>query len=342
MFDNSAGNYNVVNQPYNSQVPTAANTPPPLAHTATQPRIDSEKLAPDVERRPLTGFISLFYSLYTTFLLQLPNVYISRIERLGGQAELASEDILKMAARSDWSNPSSRNNSAIPRTSKAFLDYVATLESNVREANDVYKLPVSYLSLGRKWQGFVDSLLQEWQTLNLVSALLVPGILTVFQVDGASNDPITRYLAFWSLISALLSLLYGCLFIIQFSQMKKTTVGIEWMTEAFRQDNNAKMFWAVDIMLALPAIWLAWSILAFIVCIMTFLWRAGPIPPDSFNTPNSMILGFRIFISSVLGIGSVYCILIFYTFQRYGLNLDAAIARRIQLVIDGSQLAAST
>lgn len=50
----------------------------------------------------------------------------------------------------------------------------------------------------------------------------------MFQVDGASNDPVTRYLAFWSLISALLSLLYGCSLIVQFSRMRRPSIVIEW------------------------------------------------------------------------------------------------------------------
>ena len=53
-------------------------------------------------------------------------------------------------------------------------------------------------------------------------------IMTVFQIEGAGNDPITRYLAFWSLICALLSLLYGCLFIIRFGTIRKTYKAAEW------------------------------------------------------------------------------------------------------------------
>jgi hypothetical protein len=44
---------------------------------------------------------------------------------------------------------------------------------------------------------------------------------------------------------------------------------------------------------------------------------------------NTIIEGFRIFITAILGIGAAYAALIFYTFRRYGLNLDAAIAKEI-------------
>lgn len=54
------------------------------------------------------------------------------------------------------------------------------------------------------------------------------GILTIFQIDGAQSDPITRFMAFWSLISALLSLLYGCFFIVRFSGMRRVHKAAEW------------------------------------------------------------------------------------------------------------------
>jgi len=50
----------------------------------------------------------------------------------------------------------------------------------------------------------------------------------MFQITGASNDPVTRYLAFWSLISALVSLLYGCIFVTQFSRVKVLIIAIDW------------------------------------------------------------------------------------------------------------------
>jgi hypothetical protein len=104
----------------------------------------------------------------------------------------------------------------------------------------------AYERLGNRWMGFIDSLMAEWQTLNIVSGLLLSyvvlssqifpanltlvfrAIMTIFQIDGAANDPITRYIAFWSLICALISLLYGCIFVIRFSSMKKIHRGIEW------------------------------------------------------------------------------------------------------------------
>ncbi len=52
--------------------------------------------------------------------------------------------------------------------------------------------------------------------------------MTMFQIQGAAEDPVTRYLAFWSLICALLSLLYGCLFSVRFATMRKAYKAAEW------------------------------------------------------------------------------------------------------------------
>lgn len=59
------------------------------------------------------------------------------------------------------------------------------------------------------------------------------GILTIFQIEGTQKDPVTRYMAFWSLISALLSLLYGCIFIIRFSGMRRVYQATEWAIVSF-------------------------------------------------------------------------------------------------------------
>lgn len=62
---------------------------------------------------------------------------------------------------------------------------------------------------------------------------------------------------------------------------------------------------------------------------MAFMWRSGAIPPEVFIVPPSTELGFRIFVSAVLGVGVIYGLLMFVTFQRYGEKMDEALKRRI-------------
>ena len=89
-------------------------------------------------------------------------------------------------------------------------------------------------------EAFIDSLLREWKTLNVVSALLTScvsfplffppfkyngalkkrrGILALLQIPEAADNPITRNTALLSLICALMSLSYGCIYIMRFGTM---------------------------------------------------------------------------------------------------------------------------
>ena len=53
-------------------------------------------------------------------------------------------------------------------------------------------------------------------------------ILTILQIPSAALDPVTRYAALLSLICALMSLLYGCIYIIRFGMMRSTCRAAEW------------------------------------------------------------------------------------------------------------------
>ncbi|KAJ6541625.1 hypothetical protein B0H19DRAFT_856283, partial [Mycena capillaripes] len=81
-------------------------------------------------------------------------------------------------------------------------------------------VPRSLLRFRSSWESFIDLQMQEWQTLNIISVLLLSAILTMLQIAGATN-PITRTSALFSLICAIMSLVYGCLYIIRFGTMRK-------------------------------------------------------------------------------------------------------------------------
>lgn len=53
-------------------------------------------------------------------------------------------------------------------------------------------------------------------------------ILSLLQIESAINDPVTVYLALISMICALMSLIYGCLYIIQFGSMRKVSKAAMW------------------------------------------------------------------------------------------------------------------
>lgn len=54
------------------------------------------------------------------------------------------------------------------------------------------------------------------------------GIISLFQIEDASDDIVTRTFALLSMISALMSLIFGCTFIVRFSTMKGIHKAIRW------------------------------------------------------------------------------------------------------------------
>ena len=100
----------------------------------------------------------------------------------------------------------------------------------------------------------------------------------------------------------------------------------------------------------MPATWLGWqvsfeiynekidslnifcsrSMIVYIVCIMSFVWRTGT--TDDANrgpmTPEDAI-AFRILVSVVLSLGVIYFVLIASTLRKYGKTMDQAWRRRI-------------
>jgi hypothetical protein len=53
-------------------------------------------------------------------------------------------------------------------------------------------------------------------------------ILAIINMTQATNDPLTRFPALLSMIAALLSLIYGCMYNIRFETMRKGYKAIEW------------------------------------------------------------------------------------------------------------------
>ncbi|KAF9044163.1 hypothetical protein BJ165DRAFT_1479493 [Panaeolus papilionaceus] len=243
--------------------------------------------------------------LYLLLLLGLPYLYFSRVCRLFEEADLSIKDIKRGLLES-----ARKQN-----------------EPWVYQGRQVTSEP--YEALQKSWNEFVDALIQEWNTLNIVSVLLLGALLTALQLDGASTDPLTRFSALIAMLCSLMSLMYGCMYIIRFGTMRKTYKAAEWAHEA--KQTKTGIWWNVWIMLALPAVWLAWSIILYIVCIMSYVWRTGA-DIDSNREPftTKQALAPRIVVSVVLFLGLVYLVKIIMTLRRYGDIMDRAWQTRLQ------------
>ncbi|KAL1718526.1 hypothetical protein EV715DRAFT_200979 [Schizophyllum commune] len=185
------------------------------------------------------------------------------------------------------------------------------------------------------WEGFIDSLIREWKTLNLVSALLLSAILTMFQIPDAATDPVTRNAALLSLICALMSLSYGCIYIVRFGTMRSMYRASRWAEEARR--TKTAILWNVWVLLAMPAVWLSWSMVMFITTILSFVWRTGAVndPEERDPLPIHIALVPRIIITAVFGLGMVYFILIVNSLRSYGSRAARRKAQRSPRVAQG-------
>lgn len=103
--------------------------------------------------------------IYLHCLLRLPALYFSRVERITKDCDLSLEEIENITLRSAAENRENPH-----KDSRRDL---VNLQSN-SESTDPSLLPPSYQKLTKHWESFINTLLEEWRTLNFVSALLVP------------------------------------------------------------------------------------------------------------------------------------------------------------------------
>ncbi|KAK7459507.1 hypothetical protein VKT23_009490 [Stygiomarasmius scandens] len=175
------------------------------------------------------------------------------------------------------------------------------------------------------WEAFVDSLMREWKTLNVVSALLLSAILTMFQVPDMATDPLTRTAALLSLICAIMSLSYGCMYIVRFGTMRSMCRASRWAETSptpYQEAQKTKtlLWWNVWILLAMPAVWMSWSMIFFIFSIISYVWRTGSIldPQEREGLSPKAVLGPRIAITGLFVLGMGYFVLIVKTLRAYG------------------------
>jgi hypothetical protein len=82
------------------------------------------------------------------------------------------------------------------------------------------------------------------------------------------------------------------------------------------------IWWNVWVLLAMPAVWLAWSMVLFLTAILSIVWHIAPFPAptpsDSGDARHSGgTLAARVAVTCVFGLGVVYFVLIVVTLRRY-------------------------
>ena len=116
--------------------------------------------------------------VYLNFLLRLPAMYFSRVARIFEDADVSRPDIQRMISTSGGAARTASATGAVAGlgvAAHASVAPAATLMHLPLPFPDEWAPPVVSPALIRfkhSWEAFIDSLLREWKTLNLVSALL--------------------------------------------------------------------------------------------------------------------------------------------------------------------------
>ncbi|CAE6420856.1 unnamed protein product [Rhizoctonia solani] len=250
--------------------------------------------------------------LYRHFLLRLPSVYFTRVSKVFEEAELSRVEVQKMIDASKRARHRRLRRGQRQAQSESHAAHELDFWPNEQE----WMTPIVSPSLQRfkqSWDDFMDSLQKEWKTLNVVSALLLSAILTMFQVDG-SDQPVMRTGALIALICALWSLAFGCIYILRFSTMRSMHKASRWAEEA--QKHTTGIWWNVWVFLALPSVFLAWSVISFCVAIMAFSWTTGSVTPPS-PISDKAAIGPRLGITAVFLLGLFYFIRAVRTLKKY-------------------------
>ncbi len=122
---------------------------------------------PDQESLELQDYVFAFLSdtlprqIYLHFLLRLPSLYFSRVDRIFTDADLTLSEIKDMAL------------CATAEDSAILYTHMLNFGHDVHSEVAIDSLPPSYRRLKDGWESFIDNLMKEWKTLNIVSGLLV-------------------------------------------------------------------------------------------------------------------------------------------------------------------------
>ncbi|KZV76568.1 hypothetical protein PENSPDRAFT_747459 [Peniophora sp. CONT] len=282
----------------------------------------------DLARRGLRlGSRALFFTFQETYLIllfRLPKVYFSRVRKVFEDAELSKPDIVRIYTTSarEWQERGQLG----PDRSRFNLARLPAPSWNPT-GTEVSEMTPAVAAFKDSWESFIKSLLQEWSTLNIISALLSASILALLSVDGTADDPVTRTACITSLMCSLWSIVYASMYIVRFGTMSKMHKAASWAEEAQRKTG---LLWNVWALLAMPAVWLVWSLLSFMVAIMSYVWRSNSVTdPASRTTSVRASLATRIAVTCVLGIGILYFFAMLNTLRRYGEVMDETWKRKM-------------
>ncbi|TFK67822.1 hypothetical protein BDN72DRAFT_74966 [Pluteus cervinus] len=181
-------------------------------------------------------------------------------------------------------------------------------------------------AFAKNWEDFVSTMVKQWETFNFISIVLISAIIALLQIPTASFDDLTRSFGMFAFVCAMFSLTFGCSYVVRFASLKRPVEARTWVENIQRPDHHFQGFWNEWVLLSLPAVWLSWSLVLFIVCILSFVWHSTADALPTATGVFSFGLVPRIGVTTLVGLGSVYLVCMLTTF-RSGWERNSTIRR---------------
>ncbi|KAF9038148.1 hypothetical protein BJ165DRAFT_424675 [Panaeolus papilionaceus] len=119
-------------------------------------------------------FLTIPSQVYLSLLLRLPSLYFSRVARIFEEADLTLSELKKMALEIGAERAgASRKTDGEISTRMQQMGLLDGFNAQGVGMEGAPKIPVAYERLKTTWEGFIDSVLREWKTFNIISVLLL-------------------------------------------------------------------------------------------------------------------------------------------------------------------------
>lgn len=130
-----------------------------------------KRLLRELEADPLGTLLGV---LYLYFLFALPTLYFSRVGTIFEEAKLHRSEATELTAASQTvENPPEESQGATTRQQDVGLSPPSPTHTAISSHFDELEGSPALQHFQRSWEAFIDSLIKEWKTFNIVSALLL-------------------------------------------------------------------------------------------------------------------------------------------------------------------------
>ncbi|KAJ1310463.1 hypothetical protein OPQ81_007196 [Rhizoctonia solani] len=147
----------------------------------------------------------------------------------------------------------------------------------------------------RALDGFLKSLTNEWNLINLTAALLLSAAVGLLTVDGLSTVSQTAILI--ALTTALASLVMSVTFVWRYQRQLTNIHDLRKIMDEFIYESNADV---MPIFLSLPVSFLLWSAIAFGTAVLSHAWHTFSDSGPAIAVGTTAALGLSLTVGTVV------------------------------------------